>query len=85
MVHLLYNFFQSGNDRKRPKQRMLDLKDWNLVLSSDMPQENPGSNACGLFTTAGCDIVSSGRDENKGFYSGEAMEIEFGSDLVLPD
>ena len=62
MVQLLYKFLQSENNRTESKQRKLDLKDWSLVLSSDMPQQNPVRNACGLFTTAGCDIISSGGD-----------------------
>jgi len=58
MVHLFYKFFQSENDRTQPKQRKLGLKDWSLVLSPDMPQQNPGSNVCSLFTIAGCDIIT---------------------------
>lgn len=36
--------------------------EWRLVLSTDMPQQGPGTNACGLFTTVGSDMLSSGGD-----------------------
>ena len=57
----LFHFVSLENERTKVENQV-DISKWKLFLSPDFPQQNPGTNACTLFTSAGSDILSSGGD-----------------------
>jgi len=62
IVQELFRFISLENQRTAALENQVDISNWKLFLSREIPQQSPGTNACALFTAAGSDILSSGGD-----------------------
>ena len=56
----IYGFFSNQNKSQDASKR-IEMKDWKLILSSSMPQQRTGNNACALYTSAVSDVLSVGK------------------------
>lgn len=52
--------FLLHHDISQDASKRIETKDWKLILSSSMPQQSAGSNACALYTSAVSDVLSVG-------------------------
>ena len=57
----IYGFLSNQNNSQDASKR-IEMKGWKLILSSSMPQQSVGSNACALYTSAVSDVLSMGMD-----------------------
>ena len=57
----LIRFLKADNNRPKEPNKV-NIIDYKVFLSSNMPQQQPSRNICALFTLYGCYIVLSGVD-----------------------
>jgi len=56
----IMSWLKNENERTPCKEQRISFANWKLTISSIMPQQSAGSNACALYIIAAADILSSG-------------------------
>jgi len=70
----IMSWLKNENERTPREEQRISFANWKLAISSIMPQQSAGSNACGLYTMAAADILSSGGEVS--FINRELLEKE---------